>query len=187
MYSAGGTWTNDDVIFYSTRDQNGGRSLFRIPAGGGEAELLLESNNEAGYITPEILPGTDNLLIVVRPGPGGGGDAREGSIALFSTLSGELRTLVRDAFRPQYVPSGHIVFVRGGDLWAVPFDLEQLETVGPEVLVVNNVQAGAYEGGAAYTVSGDGVLIYVPGGEISSALTVLRELIWVDRQGTSSQ
>jgi len=75
-----------------------------------------------------------------------------------------------------------LVFVRAGALWAVPFDLAQLTVTGSEVPVLSGVQQDGNFGGAAYTVSDDGVLAYVPGDDTATA-SVGRSLVWVDRQG----
>jgi Tol biopolymer transport system component/predicted Ser/Thr protein kinase len=181
-YSGGGSWmTREDSIVYVTQDSAGGRGLFKIRATGGEPELLLQSNNQEGYVTPEVLPGDQAVLLAVRPGVGGGGNAREGSIAVLSLATGELKTLIEGGYRPQYAPTGHIIFVRAGDLWAVPFDVARLEKMGPEVPVIQGIQQGGFVGGAAYAFSTDGVLMYVPGGDTDAGAT--RSLVWVDRNG----
>jgi len=98
----------------------------------------------------------------------------------------EVRTIVEGGYRPQYAPTGHILFVRAGALWAVPFDLDRLETTGPEILVLEDVQQDGSVGGAAYAFSNDGMLVYVRGGEVDSFSDFFdraRTLVWVDREG----
>src|SRR5262249_18273890 len=61
-----------------------------------------------------------------------------------------------------YVPTGHIVYALGGTLMASPFDLVKLEVVGGPAPVVGGVlRNGA--GMAAFNVSGNGALAYIPG------------------------
>ncbi len=181
-FAAGGSWIVDGFILFATRDQAAGRSLYRIGTDGGTPEPILESDDEKGYVTPDVLPGGEAVLVVVRPGSRGGGSASDGSIALLSLATSEIRELIRGGFRPRYVSTGHVLFARDGDLWAAPFDLDRLEITGPEVPVVQNVQQTGFQGGAAYAFSDDGVLMYLLGSEVSSEVGG-RSLLWVDRQG----
>lgn len=181
-YSGGGSWMgSEDSIVFSSQDPAGGRGLFKISAAGGARELLLQSNEQEGYVTPEVLPGDQAVLFANRPGVGGGGNARDGSIGVLSLATGEVKALIQGGYRPRYAPTGHIVFVRTGDLWAVPFDIASLEKTGPEIPIVQGVQQGGFLGGAAYAFSSDGVLMYVPGGDTDAGAT--RTLVWVDRNG----
>jgi serine/threonine-protein kinase len=88
------------------------------------------------------------------------------------------KILVRGGSQAQYAASGHLVYVAGGGLRAIAFDLSRLETVGSSIPVVPNVTALA-TGTAEFDVSRDGTLIYVTGASSSNA----RTLVWVDRQG----
>jgi len=182
-YSGGGSWVADDAIIYATGDVASGRRLFRIAPTGGVPELLIDPEPGSGHSRPEVLPGGNASLLVIRPGDGGGGPARDGSIAVLSFETGELRNLIRGGYAPRYAPTGHIVFAREGALWAVPFDAEGLETVGAEVPVVEGVQQGGLQGAAAYAFSQDGLLIYVPGGNATAPEEGVRSLVWVDREG----
>ena len=38
--------------------------------------------------------------------------------------TGEVRTVQTDAVAGYATPSGHLVFLRGGDLWAAAFDVD---------------------------------------------------------------
>ena len=60
-------------------------------------------------------------------------------------------------------------------------DAESLATTGPEVPVVNDVQQTGFTGAAAYALSEDGVLAYVPGSDTTGAGN--RILVRVDRAG----
>jgi serine/threonine-protein kinase len=69
------------------------------------------------------------------------------------------------------------VFIRGGSLWAVPFDAATLQIQGTAVPVTEGIRV---EGGGAvqYVVAGDGTLMYIPG--LSSGAS---QLVWIDRAG----
>ena len=181
--SSGGFWGDDDNIVYGNIVGGVVRSLFRVPAGGGTPELLIDPEPDVGGHTWSArLPGGKSFLFVLRPGRGGTGPIRDGRIAVLSLESREYRVLIDGGHRPQYASTGHIVFVRAGGLWAVPFDAERLEITGPEVRVIDSVQQNGLIGGAAYAFSDDGLLVYLPGGDIGGA-TPDKELLWVDRQG----
>jgi len=181
-FPTGGSWTSDDTIVFGTGDPSAGRKLFRIPATGGTPEILISPDAETGHVHPEVLPGGDAVLFVVKPGIGGNGPARVGRIAVLSLATNELRTLIEPGYAPRYSPTGHVLFVRAGDLWAVPFDAQRLEKTGPEVLVVAGVQQDGHFGTAAYAISSDGMLVYLPGGDMSIEGRNT-SLMWVDRDG----
>ena len=64
-------------------------------------------------------------------------------IYILDALEGSSRLLIEDGFNARYAPSGHIVFIRDGSLWAVPFDVDTLEIVGEEVPVVTGIETWA--------------------------------------------
>jgi len=108
-------------------------------------------------------------------------DAR---IALLSVETGKWRTLLEGGSYARYVSSGHIVYVRGGTLMAVPFDLARLEVTGPPAPIQEGViTTSATSGGAEYDISESGLLVFVPG----SAHPPDRSLVWVDRQGIGKE
>ncbi len=185
IYSSGGSWATDGTIFFGHSDANAGRGLFRIPEVGGTPEPLLVSDSDKGYVTPHVLPGNDAILFVIRDGPGGAGNAREGRIAVLTLATGETEILIEGGFKPQYAPTGHIVFVRAGALWAVPFDAERLEKTGPEVPILDGIQSDGFRGFAPYAFSDEGLLVYVPGVDSGLDLEQVagRDLLWVDREG----
>ena len=106
----------------------------------------------------------------------GGIDAAQ--IAVLDRASGSWRTLVQRASQAQYLPTGHLVYVAGGALWAAPFDLARLEVTGTAQVVVPQVVV-LLTGTAEFDVSRDGTLVYVA----SDAWTAKRTLVWVDRRG----
>ena len=88
-----------------------------------------------------------------------------------------------DGYNARYAPTGHIVFARSAALWAVPFDLERLEKIGPEVPIVPGVQTDGNRGHTVYAFSDDGLLVYLPGVDVWGATALGRNLVWVDREG----
>jgi len=176
----GGFWTPDDLIYFSASIPGGLFRLYRVAAAGGEVELV-ESHADISDLThgwSHVLPDGDHVLFSTRPNDG---SARSGWITVLSLETGETNIVIENAYNARYVPTGHIAFMRSGSLWAVPFDLDRLETVGAEVPVVNGVHSRGARGDAAYTFSDNGVLIYLPG--LNAEEGSARTLIWLDREG----
>jgi dipeptidyl aminopeptidase/acylaminoacyl peptidase len=103
----------------------------------------------------------------------------EAAVAVLDPETGEHRVLLEGGTKPSYLPTGHIVYGRGGALYAIPFDLETLEVSGAPSLVASDVITSDGWGEAQYAVSDTGTLVYVPGGPEIYKFT----LYWLDRNG----
>lgn len=174
-------WAKDNMIYFSLNNK-----LHRVPAGGGEpaAVNITSDYSKWGQTWPYGLPNGKHLLLTVSQG-----DVNAGHTALLSLETGKTQILIQNAYNARYVPTGHIVFMRTGSLWAVPFNMKQLKTTGPEVPVINGVETHINSGIAGYTVSDNGLLVYLPGTVIAGTMGGLQEfgLVWVDRQGNESR
>jgi len=174
-FPGGCSFMSSDEIVFSIRSE----ALLSIPVGGGDIDVVYEAPQGAyNSIRPNVLPGSGGILFSSRPI---GGAARDGNVHVWDRATGDARTLVEGGYFGHYAASGHVVFVRNGDLWAVPFDVERLERVGDEVMVLERVQHNSASGVAALDIADDGTLVYVPGGD--AAQESPRRLVWVDRQG----
>jgi len=182
-WSGGGYWLGDDTIIYGTGDPSNRRVLFRTPATGGQREIFLEPEPSSGHVWPEVLPDGNAVLYTVRPGRNGNGPARGAHIAVLSFETGDARILIERGHTPRYASTGHILFARDGNLWAVAFDAERLQTIGPEVSVIAGVSQDSALGGAAFAISDDGMLVYASGGDWRADGESGRRLVWVDREG----
>ena len=98
-----------------------------------------------------------------------------------SLATGEHKTLVKGGTFGRYAASGHILYVRAGTLFAVPFDSKRLEVTGTAFPVAEGVFENTNVG-AGYEVSDNGTLLYARGG----ILLPERSLLWMDRQGTAA-
>ena len=88
------------------------------------------------------------------------------------------KTLARGVGSPRYLPSGHLVYTRKATMFAVPFDLERMETRGTAVAVLDDVAYDPVANGAQYDVSRTGTLVYRRRGGDSSATVQ-----WLDTTG----
>jgi hypothetical protein len=69
------------------------------------------------------------------------------------------RTLQRGGTYGRYVPSGHLIYVNRGTLFAVPFDLNALAVRSTPVRVLEQVAYSTY-GAAQIDFSANGTLVY---------------------------
>jgi eukaryotic-like serine/threonine-protein kinase len=162
-------WGNDGTIIVGATTAG----LLRVPAAGGTCESIAMPPPGRGFWYPQRLPGGQAILFTSSSQNPDAGD-----LEILRLDTGERRMLV-PGVAGRYLPSGHLVFVRGGTLWAAGFDLENLSIVGTPVPAVEGIRV---EGGGAvqFAVADDGSLVYVPGGTGA----VARRLVWVDRNGT---
>ena len=171
----GASWGSDGTIVFGTIGTASG--LWRVPAVGGEPELLTTPDPEQAevdHMWPEILPDGDHVLFTIVASTDGAS-----RIAVLSMETGEQKIVIEGGSFPKYSTTGHLLYGAAGNVWAVGFDVDRLETVGNPVPVVEGV-ATKPQGAANFSVSENGSLIYVPGGATSSGE---RTLVWVDREG----
>ena len=78
------------------------------------------------------------------------------------------------------LPTGHLVFVRGGNLVAQRFDARAMSVVGEAMVVIQGMAYDPASGGAHFTVAEQtGAMVYVP-----SLLSGIKlSMVWIDRAG----
>ena len=159
-------------------------AIWEIPPQGTPAAVTTVGEAEVAHILPWPLPGERTLLYTVRKRLWSWGDEE---VVAQKLATGERRVVLKDAADARYVPTGHLVFLRRGVLFAVPFDAERLEVRGPEVPVLDGiVQAltGAMSddvtGAGQFAVATTGMLGWVAG---PAAVYENWALVTVDRAG----
>jgi hypothetical protein len=168
----GESWGEDDTILFAPSNVGG---LSRVPAAGGTPKVVTEPNKDKGEVSfrwPQILPGGKAAVFTVVYAGG------EKTIALLSLETGKWRPLFKDGTRPRYA-TGHLLFLRGGSLMAVPFAPPWHDSSAQPVPVLEDVWTDPETGFAYLDVSTDGSLVYVPkaGDDLDTRLA------WVDRDG----
>jgi serine/threonine-protein kinase len=133
------------------------------------------------YKFPYALPGGTAVLLTVGTIDTESYD--DAQIAVVSLRTGEKRVLIEGGMCPCYSPSGHLVYARGGNLLAVPLDLDRLEVTGQPTTVLEGVLMSRNSGVANFDLSATGDLVYIPGPAVGGA----RTLHWVDRSGRAEQ
>jgi len=120
----------------------------------------------------QVLPG-GRYLISGRTSP-----PHARFIAIVNPGSHKTTLVLDDAMGGYYVPSGHLVFYRNGDLWAVPLDLNAERVTGPPALVLHGVSLAGWQG-PDIAVSQSGTLAYISG----EPTIPDHRFVWVDLHG----
>ena len=90
---------------------------------------------------PQLLPDGGTLLFTIVKRTTAAIDRwDDAQIVVQSLETGVRKPLIEGGSDARYVPTGHIVYVSGGTLFAVPFDLPKLEVTGGAVPVVEGVR-----------------------------------------------
>jgi len=163
------SWGADDTILFGTT-----QGVMRVPSAGGAPQQLTTVNTKSGeseHDAPQLLPGGQTILFTL----GHAAFSDSNKIAALDLKSGATRVLVNSGYSGRYVPSGHLVYVRGGTLFAVPFDPRRLEVMGPETPVVDGVSFGYY------SFSDTSLLVFWK----NSVEKVPAQLEWTDRKGVA--
>ncbi|HEV7607379.1 MAG TPA: protein kinase [Steroidobacteraceae bacterium] len=171
--AAVGAWVGKDIFFA------GMTGIFRTSAHGDVPVALAAPAEGEQIVTVQVLPNRRAILFTVIPTRGNvygmAASLPSARIEALDLVTGRRQVVVRGGGRPHYTSTGHLLYVSGGTLYAVPFDVSALRTRGAAVPVI--VSEGLLE----YDVSAEGTLIY------QAALTKgLRALAWVDRRGRAT-
>ncbi|MGE4190357.1 MAG: protein kinase, partial [Thermoanaerobaculia bacterium] len=176
----GATWSRDGHIYF-TQDSVGG--LFRVPEQGGAvtaATELDEARDERTHRWPQALPDGSAVLFTcdTQASTEYYDDAR---IEAVRPATGERRVLVEGSSQGRYAPGGHLIFARGGALYAIDFDEKALEVRGSPTLVAQGVATDVGSGAVQFATAAVGTAIWAPGGNTASY-----RLVWIDRDGTET-
>ncbi len=171
-------WLADgDLLVFS----NTGTEFFRLPSRGGPPgpAIKLDTGPVTGFSsfgTP--LPGDRGVFFTMEAwGPRG----YQQDAWLLDPKTGKARRLFEGAGNATYSPTGHVVFTRGEAIMAAPFDLSRLAVTGEVAALSGDVRTPNSWGNGDFEISGDGSLIYAPGGRVGTA----RQLVIVDASGNT--
>ena len=120
--SRGLSWGPDDTIIFAFR----GTGLFRVSAGGGEPEVLTESESGNFHYWPEVLPDGRAVLFTTSS------SLENTRLAVLDLETQEQRVFMAlNGSHPRYLQSGHLLYSSGADtLMAVEFDADLPRPVG---------------------------------------------------------
>jgi serine/threonine-protein kinase len=170
----GASWGEDGTII-ATLDAN---HLFRIPEAGGTPQMLpvkSSSKEQVAYRWPQILPGGETILATA----GTVGGFENGDIVAISLKTGDLNVVAHGGHFGRYLPTGHLLYLHQGTLFAVPFDPKRLEMRGASTPVQDEVVGNTTTGYAALDFSRTGTLVYLSGKSAGEQRTI----VWMDATG----
>ncbi len=172
------TWVDDATVVYTPESVGG---LFEIGINGGTPRALttlVENTAERTHRWPSALPGGRWVLFTVGT-TSNPDDYEDATIEAVDRQTGERRVVFKMASSARYVPSGHLLFVREGALYAVTFDPQSLTVSGQPVSLLQDVGGDRTTGASHLAISESGTLAYVPGDGSAGA----RQLVWADLKG----
>jgi serine/threonine-protein kinase len=176
---AGAWWGEDGNIIVSDAL---GKGLVQIPSGGGSSTVIEPlAGGEAALAYPQVLPGGKAVLFVDYPSL----DPDKASIDVFTFADRRRKVVARGGVSARYLPtsehSGHLLYSNKGTLFAIPFDLDKLETRGTAVPVLDDVlYTGNGPEAAQFAFSPSGALVYRKGSPAESAMSTVQ---WLDTAG----
>ena len=168
----GGSWSADGRIVFAP-ESTGGLSI--VPAAGGDVTPLTTAEDDSSYEShryPQWLPG-DTAVLFTNVTAGGT------RIEMVDVKNGERSVIHEGGFYGRYVPTGHVLFVDGDAVFAMPFDADRLERTGSPMPVLEGVASFPAGGQAQYHVSDNGFLVYRPGSDELDPFPIA----WADHSG----
>jgi serine/threonine-protein kinase len=176
--AAGGTWTDDGRIIFAPLEGDG---LMAVSDAGGAAKALTTLNQRSGELEhgwPHALPSGAILFTVSERG-------RDPHLETISAAGERKRQPVPAVGQAQFVSSGHLVYSYLGNLLAVAFDVDKLQTRGVPTAVAKGVQTISGFGNlgrSGFSVSRTGTLAWLPASPEDARSLLVR----VDRSGRHS-
>ena len=184
--TAGASWGPDQIVFAPL----GGQGLQGVsvdPSGVAddatvtELTQITELDDEADEIShgwPVLLPDGRSIVFTI------GRQDLDPRLAWMALDSQERELLAPADGAAAYLDSGHLVYARRGEIFALPVDSVEREVTAPERLVATGVAGSAvgYQGlgRSSLVAAGTGRLIYTP----ESVAPTANMLTWVDRDGS---
>jgi serine/threonine protein kinase/Tol biopolymer transport system component len=176
---------HDTIVFSPSSSAN--TTLLRVPVAGGKPTAFGALGQGATTQRwPQALPGGKAVLYTENSAPT---DFDRANImaALVSddasAKAGPAKVVVSNAYYGRYVPSGHLLYLQAGTLFAMPFDPVRLEPLGPAAPAIEGLLSNESSGGAQVDVSREGTLAYVPGAVTSN---IVNRMDWMTRDGKAS-
>ena len=180
----GADWPDTGNIFFA---QAG--TIWRVPGNGGEptqVTRLAVEKGDARHVLPHAVPGGEWLLFTSLSKVNDWDQTRVEAQAL---ATGERKVVITGATDARYASTGHVLYMRLGDLDAAPFDVEHATLTGGEVTLVRDVMQSVNStiaialdtGTGQYAFSASGALAYVTGGVHQDMQGGVE---WIRRDGT---
>ncbi len=164
-------WSSDREIAVA---QQWNRTILAVPASGGEPRVVFRDGDATGFAgLGEIRPLVPGQSILASWGTRIG-EQGKAWVEIVELASGKRTTLLENAERAQYLPTGHIIARRNNDtLIAARFDPASRKIIGEPATIWNGKLGGSF------FVSPTGALAMLMKPEDITG----RTLAWIDEQG----
>lgn len=168
----GGTWGRDDTIIFAPSLRSG---ISRVSANGGPVRGVVPDSKDTTFRWPHLLPDGKHFLYVSRAATSA---APVGQLHVASVDNGSSRLVLPEASNASYVEPGYLVYGRGDNLVAQPFDLKSLSTTGePFAIIPERIDYFDPKNLAIFSVAENAALVYLP------SMTERVQLAWYGREG----
>ena len=158
--SSGVAWLEGDLLVASG---NRRRLLVRPVEGSVWKEVPITAPGSPLVYSPEVYRGLPGGRQVLALSYGYGPEGYEASVLAIDVATGAAKALV-DGGHGAWVPTGELLFTRGDTLYAVPFDLDALATIGAPRPLFGGLRTSEPWEPAWFDVARDGTLVHGPGG-----------------------
>jgi hypothetical protein len=175
----GAVWTTDGRVIFSAQGTTS--SVSSVSASGGNPSQL--PGPRGVLFWPSLLPGeqwvvgsSNDRRLVLRSLK----DGRELVLGVDGPVPMELSdtaNLLVGSY-PRYVRSGHLLYLVGNTLIALPFDPAHLRVLGPPAPVIQEIRRESWNAAGQYDVAGDGTLLFARGADAAKSVPV-----WVSHSG----
>jgi serine/threonine-protein kinase len=179
---SGAHWYGDQIVYAQAN-----LGIVRVSANGGVPQVIIPSKPPEAFAVPQVLNNGRDVLFshATETGADRWDKAR---VVVHSLESGARKVVFEGGSGARYVPSGHLVYLVGATLFALPFDLANLAVKAGPVPVVDEIRrsgaAGIGTGTANYAISDDGSLVYHVGAQqVRGVGSGGQRLVFVDRSG----
>jgi Tol biopolymer transport system component len=163
----GASWTDNDTIVLAPHMFGG---LVRVHAAGGKPEPLTSlAETETAHAWPQVLPGGQAVLFT-----GGAPDAP--NVQVRSLVTGETKIVTVAGYRGRYVSCGHVVYVHTNTLFALPFNIDSLETRGVPVPIVDDIADDVTDRTAHFDLANDGTLVYLSRDAVTTSNRIIASM-----------
>jgi Protein kinase domain/WD40-like Beta Propeller Repeat len=154
----GASWDEDGTIIAALSNTAG---LFRIPDSGGEPQPLTQLRaGESTHRWPQVLPGGQAVLFTSNNSLSNYENAK---IEVLTLKTGERRTVQTGGYFGRYLPSGHLIFVHEGVLFAVSMDGRSMKTQGSAIPILEDLASVTTLGAGKFDVSRNGTFLFSSG------------------------
>ena len=174
----GATWEDGRILLGQATPP----AIVEIPANGGAAKQLVTLDETTGEQarSPQFVAGGRSVLVTLRSS---GAEWDDASIVVHELATGQRTVLHKGGTDARVLPTGHLVYARGGTLFAVPFDETRLTVTGDPVAIQQGIQTLKTTGTSYVAWSASGTFVIAEG----AGNAFVSSMSWVNREGQQAR